>query len=490
MKKIIILLTMLLIPFSAVSSFASQMRVYVAGMSATGVQNRDEMQSTLQTLLASRLNSDKIIAVGSAGEADIVVNGTYVSIGKIFSLDASGKTTAGKIVTRAFVQGESQDELIPAIGKLAEKLSAGLIKMYPAGQPVAATQPPLATIPPVGAGSVPRSDFIKPKAQVTNTAAVWLSKRLAGAANLMAVGKLLSGGSREIFLAGDRRIAYYRQGSNMTLVSEVELESGYKIIALDTMEGNSDSVDIYVTIVRAGELASQVWQIKADKLVRVAADLPYYFRAVSVAGGPKKLYAQAMGRDADYYGDVAEATRNGSKITLKNPLKMPRYGTIYTFNQFHDHDGKTLTVVINPDGYLVVYDEELKELWRSNDKFGGSELYFQREDDANFRVTGDKYRWIFMNQCIQVTSTGEILIGKNEGFWVLGNARSYKRGAVYCLFWNGSSLDEKWRTQETQNYMPDYYYDEARNELLLLQTVQRPGITANGASSLSIRKVE
>ncbi|MDD2540098.1 MAG: VCBS repeat-containing protein [Desulfuromonadaceae bacterium] len=490
MKKIIILLTMLLIPFTAISSVASQMRVFVAGMSATGVQNRDEMQLTLQTLLASRLNSDKIIAVGSTGEADIVVSGTYVSIGKIFSLDAIAKTAAGKIVTREFVQGESQDELIPAIGKLAEKLSADLIKLYPAGQLAAVTQPSLATVPAVGAGPVPGSDVIKPKSQVTNSAAAWLSKRLAGAANLMAVGKLLSDGSREIFLAGDRRIAYYRQGSDMKLLSEAELGNGYKIISLDTVDGNNDSVDIYVTIIRAGELSSQVWQIKADKLVRVAADLPYYFRAIKVAGWPKKLYAQAMGRDVDYYGDVAEATRSGSVITLKNPFKLPRYGTIYTFNKFHDRDGKTFTVVINPDGYLVVYDEELKELWRSNDKFGGSELYFQREDDANFRVTGDKYRWIFMNQCIQVTSKGEILIGKNEGFWVLGNARSYKRGAVYCLLWNGSSLDEKWRTQETQNYMPDYFYDEAHNELLILQTVQRPGITTNGASSLTIRKVE
>jgi hypothetical protein len=74
--------------------------------------------------------------------------------------------------------------------------------------------------------------------------------------------------------------------------------------------------------------------------------------------------------------------------------------------------------------------------------------------------------------------------------WVLGNARSYKKGAVYCLLWNGSSLEEKWRTRETQNYMPDYIFDEGRSELLILQTVQRPGLTDRGASSLAIKKVE
>jgi hypothetical protein len=95
-----------------------------------------------------------------------------------------------------------------------------------------------------------------------------------------------------------------------------------------------------------------------------------------------------------------------------------------------------------------------------------------------------------MNQRIQVTSKGEVIVGKNDGFWVLGNARSYKKGSVHCLQWNGSSLEEKWRTRETQNYMPDYFFDEARNELMILQTVQRPGTSDRGASSMAIKKVE
>jgi hypothetical protein len=169
---------------------------------------------------------------------------------------------------------------------------------------------------------------------------------------------------------------------------------------------------------------------------------------------------------------------------------MPRYGTLYSFNQFRDSDGKVNTLVINPDGYLIVYDQQLKEMWRSNDKFGGSELFFQKEDDANIRLTGDKFRWVFMNQRIQILPKGEILVGKNDGFWVLGNARSYKRGAVYSFSWNGSSLEEKWHTRETENYMSDYQLDETRNELLILQTVQRPSVASHGASSLTIRKVE
>lgn len=502
MKKIQLLPMVLMLFLCAVSAQAAQIRVFVADMNAIGVQNRDEMKATLQMLLSSRLNSEKVMAAASAAEADVVVTGTYVTIGKVFSVDALARTATGKTITRAFVQGESQDELIPAVGKLADKLSVELVRIYTGGQVPAATASPV--LPAQTPLTAPKSDFIKMEQQVRpapagefikpadyerSSSGGWLSKRLDGAANLMATGKSMPDGSREIFLAEARRLSYYRQGAEMKLVAQTEFKNSEKIISLDTVEGSDGTLDIFVTIVRAAELASQVWQVKGDTLVPVAEKLPYFFRGFSLAGGPKKVYAQPMGTDADFYGDIAEVSRNGSTVSLKNPIKMPRHGNLYSFNQFPGNDGKIFTVIINPDNYLVVYDQGMKELWSSNDKFGGSELFFQK-DDANPLTTGDKFRSIFMNQRIQVTSKGEVLVGKNDGFWVLGDARSYKKGAVYNMVWNDTSLEEKWHTRDTQNYMPDYFYDEARNELLILQTVQRPGITGRGASALAIKKVE
>lgn len=492
MKKLVIICIALLAPLVAIPAFAAQLKVFVADMNAVGAANKDEMKSTLQTLLASRLNSDQIISVASAAEADVIVSGTYVAIGKVFSVDALAKTTGGKTVTRAFVQGENQDELIPSIGKLADKLSAELSRQHLSS----ATTAPSAVLsqkrdiirseqvlPAVA------SEFIKPRDYVQGSTGGWISKRLTGTSNLMAIGASLPDGGRQIFLAEDRRIAYYRQNQEMKLVTEEELGLNEKIVSLDAIT-SGNATEIYVSVIRSDEVSSQVWQLKGDKLVKQLDKLPYFFRAFSLAGGPNKLYAQSMGRDSDFYGDVYEAVISGNSVSLKNPIKMPRFGNIYTFNQFVDASGTKFTVALNPDNYLVVYDRDQTELWRSNDKFGGSELYFQKEDLDNERVSGNKFRWIFMNQRIQVTSKNEVLIGRNDGFWILGNARSYKKGAVYCLTWNGSSLEEKWHTRDTQNYMPDYFLDEAHNELLILQTVQRPGITGRGASSLAIKKVE
>jgi len=507
MKRLFALIVSLLLMLFSIPALAAPLRVFVADMNAVGVQNKDELRLTLQTLLSSRLSGDKVTAVGSAAEADAIISGTYVTIGKIFSVDAMAKTSAGRTLTRAFVQGEGQDELIPAIGKLADKLSAELTKIYFTDHTAELTAPPVIASPlnratsPLSAQksdiikreqvrSAPVGEFIKPQEYEHYSTSGWVSKRLNGAANLLAVGRTLPDGNREIFLAEDHRFSFFHQGKEMKQLAEIEFKPSEKIISLDTIEGGSNALDVYVTIVRSDELVSQVWQVQNNKLVKVAEDLPYYFRSFSLAGGPKKLYAQSMGRSADYYDDMSEAVRDGSKITLGKRIALPRFGNINNFNQFTDSEGKTLSVVINPDDYLIVYDQDLKELWRSNDKFGGSELYFLVDDSANYRATGKNFRWIFMNQRIQVTSKGDVLIGKNEGFWILGDARRYKKGSVYCFTWNGSSLDEKWRTRDTQNYMPDYYYDETPNELLILQTVQRSGVGTRGAASLAIKKVE
>jgi len=103
MKKLVLILVSLTFMLFSISALAAPLRVFVGDMNAVGVPNRDELKLTLQTLLASRLNSDSITAVGSAAEAEAVVNGTYVVIGKIFSLDAMAKSTGGKTLTRAFV---------------------------------------------------------------------------------------------------------------------------------------------------------------------------------------------------------------------------------------------------------------------------------------------------------------------------------------------------------------------------------------------------
>jgi hypothetical protein len=512
MKRLLVTMLMLLVSVSAFA--ATPLRVYVGDINAVGVSAKDDTRVVLQSLIASRLASDKILPVSSAVEAEVLVSGTYIAIGKHFNIDAVAKTAAGQTVTRTFVQGEGGQEALFAVsGQLAEKLSVDLLKkvdtnviprisreMVLPATVVAVSRPVNNEIIRNGVVSQPgdlqrmtQGDVIRPQAFYRGAPKQGEIKRLDGMYNLMTPGHVDPLGRQLLFMAQNQSVALLREGEGRPLTG-FGVSANQKIVGIDYVDADgSGTPKLYVSIVVGGEVESQIWELKNNRLVKLADKIPYFFRGIALAGGPLKLYAQEQGRDNEqYYGDVYEVALIGSKIIKKSKIVMPRFGNLYSFNQFKNEKGEILTVVYHDNNYLVVYDTNHNELWRSNDAFGGSELYYQVEDLKNISTTGDKYHWFFMNQRIQVTSKQEILVGKNEGFFVLGNARMYKKGAVCSLYWNGAALEEVWRTKDTQNYMPDFWFDEAKSELLLLQLTQREDVLMRikGASALQIKKVE
>jgi hypothetical protein len=155
-----------------------------------------------------------------------------------------------------------------------------------------------------------------------------------------------------------------------------------------------------------------------------------------------------------------------------------------------DAGGALLTLVMNDDGYLIVNDAEGKELWRTSDKFGGSDVSFKRDDTQNMQFTGSRYRWRFLEQRLTVLPSGEVVVPQNSGTFVVGNQRSYKKSTVFAFAWNGSSLEERWHLKEAPSYLADYVLDAEGKELLLLQVVKREGIVDKGASILAIKRIE
>jgi hypothetical protein len=499
-----------------------RLNVFVNEFKITGVKGQDELKASLQGLLASRLSSNRVNATDSSSGAAVTVVASYIVFGKVFSLDAVARDSSGVIIARAFEQGESADDLIPAVGRLGKKLTAELEKLpvgsqaapaaaaaaaipaaVPAGAPTAqparlavtkaaatpAAQP--VTTPSPQAEAVVATDIVRPEPLYKGEGSGVVSGRLVGAMSGLALAGTTAGGERDYFLARDHLIQLYRQGKEVKLLAELGFPNDDKVIGIDTADLDNDgAMELYVTLVRGHELASQVWKVSNNTFQKVAADLPYYFRAITGQDGRRRLYAQQMGRDEDFFGDVVELVLANGRYEPQNPLKMPRFATVYNFNKFVDKDGKLRFVVLHPDGYLLVCAEDGEELWRSNDRFGGSELYFSREDQENVRVTGELYRKIFLEQRLTVTGKGDIIVPQNSGFWVVGNSRSYSKNSIYLFNWNGVALEERWHTKTNQNYLADYLYDDGRKELLLLEVVKKPGMIDKGASALSVKKVE
>ncbi|MRR38356.1 VCBS repeat-containing protein, partial [bacterium] len=312
---------LLLVSFAAAGASAAQIRVYVSEFAVTGAANKDELKSTLQTLFASRLSTDSVLSVDSPVGADVLVKGSYIAFGKVFSLDAVAKDPSGRVIARSFQQGESQDELIPAAGKLGQSLAAEIAAKVKPGvvmvpQPIAAPAAapasdvvrPSATQPAsdvVKASTT--SDIVRPQELTRTASGGWMSQRLTGTLNGIAPGKVASDGTREFYMADEQSLRLYRKADALKLVAEVSFSPRERVIAVDSADLDGDGTpEAYVTIIDGESLSSQVWVAGKDSLKRVASRLPYFFRGIALGGKEYKIYAQQMSADKDYYGDVHE----------------------------------------------------------------------------------------------------------------------------------------------------------------------------------------
>ncbi|WP_224984637.1 hypothetical protein [Geomonas agri] len=473
----------------AVAASAGTIRAYIAEFTVSSPDSGN-LKATLQRLLATRLAGDGIVTVDTAAEADVIVSGSYATFGKMFSLDAIAKSSSGKMLSTAFEQGESMDVLIPAVGKVSGKLKSDIAKQYPQGAAAVA-------VPEVSV-KAPQAEIIKkaasdeivkaPSTEIVHseTTPGWISQRITG---------ILSGvatwGTKDAVVADTSGIHVYRPGTKLQLVAEAALPGHMKILAIDAMGPEANGrVLIFVTILDRDNIASRIYALQNDTLKLVAEEVPYMFRAVAAYGGPKKLYAQQMGRTEDFYGDVYEASIVDKGVKLSNPIKMPRYANIFNFNLFRDQAGKSYLTAFSESGYLLVYSDTGEELWRSSDKLGGSETYFQRRDWENERANLNPFRTRFLEQRITVTDKGEILVPQNSGFFVMGNLRSYSKYSMVDFTWNGSSLEEKWRTKQSQNYLADYSYNPATKELVLLEVAQKDTFGGKGGSVVRVLGIE
>ncbi|HZV81995.1 MAG TPA: VCBS repeat-containing protein, partial [Geobacteraceae bacterium] len=453
----------------------------------------------------------EILAVDSQADADILIEGSYIVFGSVFSLDGLIKTRAGVFIDRVFIQGDSQSELIPAVTEMAQALQRALGKWDPSlvgkasgEKTVSATEKaPDAKTKKVLSPEPKRSP--KPAAKPATVAAValaavvpkqqktvekpWESHRLPETLNGIAIGRAMGEKGVEIFITGERYVRYYLKGNTLQFVTAVVVAVDEKIVGVDVADLDRDGVpEVYVSIVKGGLPASQVYVPENNQLKKIAGDLPYLLRGIVFGGNEQKVYAQKMTAAGVLTGDVFELVKSGDRFAAENPLKLPLFGNLYNFNRFSGSNGKQNIVVGHPDGYLLVYSPDGKQLWKSRDKFGGSEpIACQPGGEPATTTAGCT---LTRSQRLLVTRSGDIIVARNTGLNGNGNKGNYTKNNVLLLSWDGHSLQEKLRTGLSQNYLADFSFDERTREILLLEVEPKEDASGERGSRVVVRTIE
>jgi hypothetical protein len=222
-RLLLILISLLFFQVYGTGVLAATQKVQVAEFSITGAENANELKGVLKNLLSSRLAAHDLQVVNETGDASARIDGSYTAIGTSFSIDASVKTGSGKTLGQRFVQGDSQNDLIPAIGRLADQLQA-LLQATQTASPAAGTVVPL--VAPSAAGEVVR---FAPSSQPAV-----LQTRIEGTLLGIAPGRKLPGNEREYVVAGAGVVYLYRLAESLKRVAEYPLKREGKILSIDT----------------------------------------------------------------------------------------------------------------------------------------------------------------------------------------------------------------------------------------------------------------
>jgi hypothetical protein len=316
--------------------------------------------------------------------------------------------------------------------------------------------------------------------------------RIEGALIGIAPGRTLPGNEREFVVADATRVYLYRQTESLKKVAEYALKTEGKILTIDTADVDNDGVlEVYVTVVDREGLVSLALAVTGQGFTPIADKLPFFFRAVGLYRHNRKLVAQYAGRGADdFYGEVCQVVKKGALYSLGEPIKLPKQAHIFSFNFFSDSKGKQRTAYIDRDRELHITDETGKEMWKGADRFGGSEMYFLRDEQQTQNISLDRYRWRFIEQRIMISPEAEIVVAQNSGILAIGNNRSFSKNSVIAFAWNGASLEERWHTMESPNYLADYFLDAEHKELVLLEQTQKEGLFSKGASVIVTKKIK
>ena len=491
---------------SPIVSAAAPLKTYVAEFNVVGAPNRDELKMTLQGLLASRLNPSLVQLVEKPDKAELLLSGSYAMFGKMFSIDVLLKNSINGTMAKVFEQGENQDDLIPAFGRLAQKLDRELAKNQtvtaaappvplpsPAPSPVAATAPTPAAVYKVETPVVKAEENYVVKSGIPgrNTPGSWTSDPMTGVFTSMALGRTLPTGEREIFIAGENSIRYLRKGEDLKQIAEIAVPAPAKILAIDSADLDHDGTpEIYVSIIDRKTVSSRVYQPSYNGMKLIADNQPWLYRGIGHDLKERVIFVQSVGSAGDYYNGVAELSKSGSRFETRNSRTLPRHGNIFNFTRFRDASGAEKLVIMDEDGYLIIHAADDSELWKSSDKYGGSETFFNYGSVAQLRAKGDKYRWNFLEQRITALPDGTLIVPRNDGTFSIGNNRSYNKHSIFGLQWSGSVLREAWHTRLTPSYLADYAYDAATREVVLLEVVQKAGMFGAGKTAVSINKLD
>lgn len=423
--------------------------------------------------------------LGTSLQADYVIAGSLTALAGSLSLDSTLHTVSGAEAPRTyFATAPREEEIISAIDNLSWQIAEGAFgKARPAAS-TASSQ--VAPIPGEGAsGADPNlsahpdrllmgnatagSSVLKPLGVVTGAMGFTKSQTFNYGLVGMEVGDVDGDEQDEFVLASPYEVRVYRRfDSRYQKIGQIAVAHRYAIHSITMADlNNNGRQEIYISAADAKEPNSLVVEWDGKEFVRTADSLSWYLRVIEIPGEGKVLAGQRAGINQLTSKGVFRLQLNQGQATKGDAILCGGMN-LFDFSLADlDGNGGLEVVAISQGDRLMVLNPTGKELWTSDDFYGGTTRFVggdspedMNKDLEHDRSTGARLYIPARIVIRDMNNDGlpDVIVNKNlsSASRILSRVRSYPSGEIHALAWNGISLTELWRTRKIDGYIADY----------------------------------
>jgi TolB-like protein len=469
------------------------------------------------------INFQKALKLGQTLQADFIIFGSITKIGVNISLDGTMvDVNKGKVLAHVYSNPRGMDEVIPKVNDFAQEIRGKITGLTTPGKDTVSTtssiapqqfqlpskqgKGPLYPVPfpmpyPSHSDETIFSDgeereSIEKGKKTLNPAFIqtyqadkekrgYLKSPDLPLRNVIGIdaGDVDGDGKIETIIMDDRTVIITKDV--MHGLSSRKVISGSAMdnyLSIDVADINKNKIEeIYITNIVKGKARSFCLEYQGGEFRRIAEELPWLFKVVDTPERGRVLLGQEMIRlpmidkasdgMISPLGNTYVLSWKGGKLVAGEKVNIPPRINILGLN-FVDIDRTGIQKIIAFDDreYLNIYSMEGKLLWRSKEKYGGSDRFFEKHIDRQISPFEEpilQENYIPLRIVVADTDEDgipEIIVAKNTEPISLFYTKFYNRSALLSLSWDGIDLAENWRTREMKGYIADYQVKDIDND--------------------------
>lgn len=423
--------------------------------------------------------------LGSTLQADYVLSGSLTALAGSLSLDSTLHTVNGSEAPRTYyATAPREEEIINAIDNLSWQIaeqafgkqrpataaSSSAVAPLPAGGSAAA-DPNLTAHPDriMMGQAASGSSVLRPMGVVTGALGFTKSQTFNYGLVAMEVGDVDGDEQDEFVLASPYEVRIYKRYDNRyQKVGEVDFPHRYSIHSVTMADlNNNGRKEIYLSAADAKEPSSTVLEWDGKEFVQTADHLAWYLRVIEIPGQGAVLAGQKAGLGQLTAKGVFRVEMNQGTATKGEEIQCAGMN-LFDFSLADlDGNGGLEVVAISQGDRLMVMTPAGKDLWTSDDYYGGTTRFVggQSFDEINKDLEHGRNEGARMYIPARIVirdmnndGLPDVVVNKNlsSASRILARTRSYPSGEIHALTWNGISLTELWRTRKIDGYIADY----------------------------------